>query len=276
MDGRVCVVVGATAREGVGGAIARQLLRRGATVVCCGRNQEELDVLGYGNRRAVPMRLDLGDAACAASVAQQITRRYEGTVDEVYLVAGSPIFDSDVVREGDHVYIQADGTGPGRFVELLQCEGALSDDARIAIVTSPAAVMSPPDQKIYARARRIVNDWMVDNIPVFASRGQHIMPICMGMVATGMWAHPSAGFPRWVQQLVKVQIAKPEGVAARIIGDLEARLPASYPGTTARVVVWDERGMRVSKRGLFASLPRLAMLFPLFAIGTALRRPVRD
>jgi NAD(P)-dependent dehydrogenase (short-subunit alcohol dehydrogenase family) len=87
---RTALVTGAG--SGIGRAIALELARAGATVVCCGRRQERLDCTAEqitdGGGKAAAIAADVTDSAQVARLVQQSVDRC-GAIDVLFNNAGS-------------------------------------------------------------------------------------------------------------------------------------------------------------------------------------------
>ena len=81
--GKVAWVVGGS--SGIGAAVARELLRRGATVAISARREDRLRRVSGGDMLVVP--LDVIDAASVAAAAARVHGEL-GPIDLVVLAAG--------------------------------------------------------------------------------------------------------------------------------------------------------------------------------------------
>ena len=83
LTGKVAWVVGGS--SGIGAAVARELLSRGATVAVSARREDQLQAVADGNMLVVPA--DVTDAAAVAAAAERI-RQELGPIDLAVLSAG--------------------------------------------------------------------------------------------------------------------------------------------------------------------------------------------
>jgi NAD(P)-dependent dehydrogenase (short-subunit alcohol dehydrogenase family) len=83
LNGKIAWVVGGS--SGIGAAVARELVSRGATVAVSARRREQLDEVAHGDMMVVPADVTAADsvAAAAARVEQEL-----GAIDLAVLCAG--------------------------------------------------------------------------------------------------------------------------------------------------------------------------------------------
>ena len=83
LHGKVAWVTGAS--SGIGAAVARELVRRGATVAISARRKEQLHDVAGGDMLVLPA--DVTDAAAVAAAAARV-REELGPIDLAVLSAG--------------------------------------------------------------------------------------------------------------------------------------------------------------------------------------------
>lgn len=151
--GRRVWVIGAS--YGIGAALARELIGRGAKVALSARKRELLDEIAKGSADALVAPLDVTDHASVQRAAEQIGRRWGG-VDLVLVVAGT------------HTEMRAQDFDLARARQLLEVNlhGALNcvdaalplirragPGAGIAIVSSVAGYIGLPRSLIYGASK---------------------------------------------------------------------------------------------------------------------------
>ena len=153
LNGKTAWVVGAS--SGIGAAVARELVIRGATVAISARRRDQLEQVSGGGMLVVPA--DVTDAA-ALSEAADTVRAELGPLDVVVLAAGywrqmsAEAWDTEVFRR--HVEVNLVGMSNGIAAVLPQMleRGEASSPAS---PPSPATAASPaPRATARPRPRR--------------------------------------------------------------------------------------------------------------------------
>lgn len=151
--GRRVWVIGAS--YGIGAAIARELLSRGAKVALSARKRELLDEIAHGHADALVAPLDVTDQASLQKAAEQIGRRWGG-VDLVLVVAGTHVEmraqDFDLARARQLLEVNLHGVLGCVDVALPLIRRA-GPGAGIAIVSSVAGYIGLPRSLIYGASK---------------------------------------------------------------------------------------------------------------------------
>jgi retinol dehydrogenase-12 len=139
MDGKVCVVTGAT--SGIGKATAAELARRGAQVILVGRDRArgEATVAELATAGPLPPRLELADLSAMAQVRALAERlaaldRIDVLVNNAGLVAGQ----RRVTADGYEEVFAVNHLAPFLLTTLLLPKLTASAPARVITVTSDA------------------------------------------------------------------------------------------------------------------------------------------
>jgi retinol dehydrogenase-12 len=139
MDGKVCVVTGAT--SGIGKATAAELARRGAQVILVGRDRArgEATVAELATAGPLPPRLELADLSAMAEVRALAERlaaldRIDVLVNNAGLVAGQ----RRVTADGYEEVFAVNHLAPFLLTTLLLPKLTASAPARVITVTSDA------------------------------------------------------------------------------------------------------------------------------------------
>lgn len=151
--GRRVWVIGAS--YGIGAALARELMRRGARVALSARKRDLLEEIARGNADALVAPLDVTDHASLQKAAEQIGRRWGG-VDLVLVVAGTHIEmraqDFDLARARQLLEVNLNGVLNCVDVALPLIRRA-GPGAGIAIVSSVAGYIGLPRSLIYGASK---------------------------------------------------------------------------------------------------------------------------
>jgi NAD(P)-dependent dehydrogenase (short-subunit alcohol dehydrogenase family) len=139
MEGKVCVVTGAT--SGIGKAVATGLARLGATVVLVGRDRRrtEAAVAGIGSVSASPPRAEIADLASLEQV-RGLAGRLAGLerIDVLVNNAGLVLGERRMTPDGfEHVFA-LNHLAPFLLTSLLLPKLTASAPARVVTVTSDA------------------------------------------------------------------------------------------------------------------------------------------
>ena len=137
VEGKVAVVLGASAEGGTGWAIAEALAAHGAKVVVGARSAEPLQRLAEKiNGTAVVC--DAGEEAQIAALAKRATETY-GKLDIAVNSAGLPVMSNiaEITRESLEAGIRVNYFGNVFFVKYMA--EAIGEDGSIILITSLAA-----------------------------------------------------------------------------------------------------------------------------------------
>ncbi|NMM34833.1 MAG: SDR family NAD(P)-dependent oxidoreductase [Phycicoccus sp.] len=181
LNGKVAWVVGGS--SGIGAAVARELVSRGATVAISARRQDELDEVSAGTMLA--LAADVTDAASLTSVASHI-RDELGPIDLVVLSAAyweqmSP-FDWDTEIFNRHVEVNLIGMSNAIAAVLPQMLARRS--GVIAGIASVAGYRGLAGSEAYG-ATKAAQINMLESLRIHVARsGVRVTTICPGFVRT--------------------------------------------------------------------------------------------
>jgi retinol dehydrogenase 12 len=139
MNGKVCVVTGAT--SGIGKATATALARQGAQVVLVGRDRGrgEATAAALGAVAATPPRLEIADFASMAQVRALADRL--GTLDRIDVLVNNAGFVAGqhrVTADGFEEVLAVNHLAPFLLTNLLLAKLTASAPARVITVASDA------------------------------------------------------------------------------------------------------------------------------------------
>ena len=185
LNGKIAWVVGAS--SGIGAAVARELLSRGATVAISARRKEQLHDVAGGHM--LVLAADVTDAASVAAAAARV-RQELGPVDLAVLSAGywkqmNPAdWDTDVF---DH-HIRVNLTGMSNSIAALLPDMLQRHHGVIAGIASVAGYRGLPGSEAYG-ATKAAQINLLESLRVHTARtGVHVTTICPGFVRTDLTA----------------------------------------------------------------------------------------
>jgi NAD(P)-dependent dehydrogenase (short-subunit alcohol dehydrogenase family) len=184
LTGKVAWVVGGS--SGIGAAVARELLHRGATVAISARRQEQLQDVARGHMLVLPA--DVTDVASVAAAAARI-RDELGPIDLAVLAAGywQPMnpqhWDTDIFDR----HVQVNLTGMSNAIAALLPE-MLRRRGVIAGISSVAGYRGLAGAEAYG-ATKAAQINLLEALRVHLARtGVRITTICPGFVRTDLTA----------------------------------------------------------------------------------------
>ena len=245
LTGKVAVVTGAS--RGIGAAVVRGLVRRGARTALIGRRKETLSAVGRGCEGvgvALPFPCDLSDPAQAADTMVLVADRL-GPVDLIVNNAASP----DPLGATAHVPLEEWVAGvqlnliSAALLILTALPGMLERNfGRIVNVTSGAAAGSGmPEASAYSASKAGLEMFTINLAAEVAGTGVSAVAVRPGRVDTDMQLYLRT-------QSVEVVAARARRFSAE--GDLiDPVIPAHLVvramelGITGEIIsVYDERG----------------------------------
>lgn len=219
--GRRVWVIGAS--YGIGAALARELIARGANVALSARKRELLDEIARGQPDALVAPLDVTDHASVQRAAEQIGRRWGG-VDLVLVVAGTHTEmraqDFDLARARALLEVNLHGVLSCVDVALPLVRRA-GPGAGIAIVSSVAGYIGLPRSLIYGPSKAALINFTESLYGDLRPEGFGVYLISPGFVDT----------PLTQKNEFKMPVLLPAQEAARITLDEIAagRFESHYP-----------------------------------------------
>lgn len=245
-SGKVAWVIGGS--SGIGAAVARELVRRGATVAISARREEELHKVSNGDMLAVP--LDITDAGAVLAAAQRIRGRY-GRIDVAVLAAGywaqvqPRAWDTDVFRR----HVEVNLVGMSNAIAAVLPGMLHRRSGVIAGIASVAGYRGLPGAEAYG-ATKAGQINLLESLRTQTSRtGVRVVTVCPGFVRTDLTARNDFTMPFMIE---------PDAAARAICDGLEKKrteivfpLPMAVLMKIARVVpvsAWTTLWRRASLR----------------------------
>ena len=185
LNGKVAWVVGGS--SGIGAAVARELLRRGATVAISARRTEQLHDVAGGDMLVLPA--DVTDAAAIAAAAARV-RQELGPIDLAVLSAGywkqiDPAdWDTDVFDQ----HLRVNLTGMSNSIAAVLPGMLQRHHGVIAGIASVAGYRGLAGAEAYG-ATKAAQINLLESLRVHLARtGVHVTTVCPGFVRTGLTA----------------------------------------------------------------------------------------
>jgi NAD(P)-dependent dehydrogenase (short-subunit alcohol dehydrogenase family) len=185
LKGRVAWVVGAS--SGIGAAVARELVRRGAVVAISARREEQLASVSEGDMLVVPT--DVTDAASLRSAADRV-REQLGPIDLVVLSAGYwqqmdvDAWDTTVFDR----HLQVNLVGLSNAIAAVLPDMLHRHSGVIAGISSVAGYRGLSGAEAYG-ATKAGQINLLESLRVHvARRGVRVVTVCPGFVRTELTA----------------------------------------------------------------------------------------
>jgi short-subunit dehydrogenase len=220
------------ASDGIGRDIARELARRGLSLVLVARRGERLEALADELRRAsrVEVRVhpaDLGERAAVADLLEQV--RYL----EIGLLASCAGFGSSgpflaTDPDGELAMVEVNCTASLHLARVLGAAMAGRGRGGILLMSSIVAFQGVPDAATYAATKAFVQSLAEGIAPELEARGVAVLASAPGPVATGFGARAGMRLDR---------AARPETVARATLDALGHRRLVR-PGGLAKLLGW--------------------------------------
>jgi NAD(P)-dependent dehydrogenase (short-subunit alcohol dehydrogenase family) len=184
-DDRVAWVVGGS--SGIGAAVARELVTRGAIVAISARRQDQLDKVADGDMLVLPA--DVTDAGALATAADRV-RRQLGPIDLAVLAAGywkqmdPRAWDTDVFDR----HIQVNLNGMSNSIAAILPEMLRRRSGVIAGISSVAGYRGLAGAEAYG-ATKAAQINLLESLRVHTARtGVRVTTVCPGFVRTELTA----------------------------------------------------------------------------------------
>ena len=212
LSGRRALVTGATG--GLGQAIARALVARGATVVATGRRRDALDELrAQVGERVEPVVADLADRQQVGALSEQA-----GEVDLLVANAALPAsgrLDSFSGEELDRA-LEVNLRAPMQLARELAPVMASRRSGHLVFVSSLNGKIPAGGTSVYAATKFGLRGFAASLRDELHGTGVGVSAIFPGFIAeAGMWAEAKVELPRWVS------LPTPQDVADAVVEAIE-------------------------------------------------------
>lgn len=235
LSGKTALVTGST--RGIGRAIAEALVKAGAKVVVCGREQAKAAAVAQEIGATLGVGLDVGDTASIEAAVDQVTKTLGG-VDILVNNAGITK-DNLLIRLDDEQWDAVlDANLKGAFRTVKAClKGMMKKRAgRIINITSVVGLMGNKGQANYAASKAGLVGFTKSVAKEYATRGITANCVAPGYIETDMTAAlPEEARAALFQFIPLERLGRPEDIAGAVLY-LSSDL-ASY--VTGQVLVVD-------------------------------------
>jgi 3-oxoacyl-[acyl-carrier protein] reductase len=235
LSGKTALVTGST--RGIGRAIAEALVKSGAKVVVCGREQSKAAAVAQEIGAALGVGLDVGDTASIEAAVDQVNKTLGG-VDILVNNAGITK-DNLLIRLDDEQWDAVlDANLKGAFRTVKAClKGMMKKRAgRIINITSVVGLMGNKGQANYAASKAGLVGFTKSVAKEYATRGITANCVAPGYIETDMTAAlPEEARAALFQFIPLERLGRPEDIAGAVLY-LSSDL-ASY--VTGQVLVVD-------------------------------------
>jgi NAD(P)-dependent dehydrogenase (short-subunit alcohol dehydrogenase family) len=185
LNGKVAWVVGGS--SGIGAAVARELVRRGAAVAISARREEQLHDVAGGDMLVLPA--DVTDAASVAAAAARV-RQELGPIDLAVLSAGywKQMNPADWDTEVFDQHIRVNLTGMSNSIAAVLPGMLLRRSGTIVGIASVAGYRGLAGAEAYG-ATKAAQINLLESLRVhLAGAGVQVTTVCPGFVRTDLTA----------------------------------------------------------------------------------------
>ena len=185
LNGKIAWVVGGS--SGIGAAVARELVRRGATVAISARRKEQLQEVAGGDMLILPA--DVTDAASVAAAAARV-REELGPIDLAVLSAGywKPMDPADWDTEVFDQHLRVNLAGMSNSIAAVLPGMLRRHHGVIAGIASVAGYRGLAGSEAYG-ATKAAQINLLESLRIHLARtGVHVTTVCPGFVRTDLTA----------------------------------------------------------------------------------------
>lgn len=180
---KVCVVTGAA--QGIGNAIARNMLAEGAVVYGCDLREGSMEGLEKENPAFHALYFDVSDAA-AAKAAMMAVKKQEGRIDVLVNNAGV-VFNKKIgmiVREETELMFRINVIAVIELTQLVSRIMARTGGGSIVNIASVTAVLGSAGQSAYSATKGAIISFTKSAAKELAPQGVRVNAVAPGIVKT--------------------------------------------------------------------------------------------
>jgi NAD(P)-dependent dehydrogenase (short-subunit alcohol dehydrogenase family) len=194
LSGKVALVCGGS--RGLGRAVARELVRRGASVAICARDPEPLEAtrvwLEQSGGRVLAESCDLRNGRATQELVDRVTREL-GPIDIVVANASTLLVapvETLTQAKFDEVMLDVHGTATRAALAALPGMQARRSGTFV-FITSMGARLGVPHLAPYSAAKFATAGFAEALAAETAKDGVHVLSVFPGLMRTGSWVHAS-------------------------------------------------------------------------------------
>ncbi len=180
---KVCVVTGAA--QGIGHSIAQEMLREGAVVYGCDRQEGSMDDTAAENASFHPLYFDVTDAAGVKTAMMRI-KKEQGRIDVLVNNAGIVLNKKIgmIVREETELMFRVNVIAVIEMTQLVSRIMARTGGGSIVNIASVTAVLGSAGQSAYAASKGAVIAFTKSAAKELAPQGIRVNAVAPGIVKT--------------------------------------------------------------------------------------------
>ncbi len=180
---KVCVVTGAA--QGIGHSIAQEMLREGAVVYGCDRQEGSMDDTAAENASFHPLYFDVTDAAGVKTTMMRI-KKEQGRIDVLVNNAGIVLNKKIgmIVREETELMFRVNVIAVIEMTQLVSRIMARTGGGSIVNIASVTAVLGSAGQSAYAASKGAVIAFTKSAAKELAPQGIRVNAVAPGIVKT--------------------------------------------------------------------------------------------
>ena len=180
---KICVVTGAA--QGIGNAIARNMLAEGATVYGCDLREGSMAAMEEENPDFHALYFDVSDAA-AAKAAMMGVKKEQGRIDVLVNNAGV-VFNKKIgmiVREETELMFRINVIAVIELTQLVSRIMARTGGGSIVNIASVTAVLGSAGQSAYSATKGAITSFTKSAAKELAPQGVRVNAVAPGIVKT--------------------------------------------------------------------------------------------
>jgi NAD(P)-dependent dehydrogenase (short-subunit alcohol dehydrogenase family) len=251
LDGKTVVVTGVG--PGLGGEVARLVLRDGGNVVLGARTASKLETIAAeldpSGARVAQLATDIGDAEQCRALAQLALERF-GAVDGVVQVAAYDGFLAGLAGTGDDDWAAVLGTNViGTMHVVSAMADAMGDrGGAIVLIGSQSSVLPPVVEQIaYASSKGALHAAMFHLTKELGPRKIRVNTV----VPTWMWGPPVQMYVQW--QVADRGISEEEAIAEITRNMPLGEIPADEDVAEAALFLCSDRARMITGQTLYVN-----------------------
>jgi ribitol 2-dehydrogenase len=231
LSGKIALVTGAS--SGIGRALARMLVREGATVVLAARSAEKLEALAaeLGNDRASAIAVDLTRSSETERMVAEASDRH-GRID--ILLANAGIYVPGDIVENDPAdwdqMISLNVNSVFRSVRAVLSGMSEQGSGDIVVTSSISGHQALHWEPVYSATKHAVQSFVHGVRRQAAPHGVRVGEISPGVVLNELWGYND-------QAAIDAKVATREGIRSEDVADAVQFMLTRPPNVTIRDLV---------------------------------------